>query len=60
MEKKSVAQRQAELREKRLVAGFRMLGEWVHEEDRELLKKIAKELRVKRWDKIISKRNGFD
>jgi hypothetical protein len=56
MEKKTVVQRQKELRERRQAAGFRQLNEWVHDDDRALLAQIAKELRVKRWEKILKAR----
>jgi len=45
-------QRQAALKKRRTEAGFRQLGEWVHEDDRETLKQFAKCLRVERFKKM--------
>ena len=53
---KTVTERQRELRAKRQDAGFRQLNEWVHDEDRHLLVKVASELRRARWTKIIKER----
>lgn len=55
---KTLRERQADLRARRNAAGFRMLGEWVHEEDREVLAKFAKALRVRRWRLIIKARGA--
>lgn len=53
---KTVRERQAELRARRMGAGFRQLNEWVHEEDREALVQFAKALRVRRWEMIMEAR----
>lgn len=45
----STAERQRRLREKRKAAGFRLLAEWVHEEDRGELEAFAKGLRRRRF-----------
>lgn len=49
---KTVVERQADLRKRRLEAGFRQLNEWVHDLDRALLASVAKELRTKRGEAI--------
>lgn len=53
---KTVRERQAELRARRVGAGFRQLNEWVHEEDRQALAQFAKALRVRRWRMIMKAR----
>lgn len=46
---KTSKEKQAALRERRKQAGFRQLLEWVHDEDRETLRKVARELRAARF-----------
>lgn len=47
---KTNLQRQHDLKKRRHDAGFRVLSEWVHDEDRETLKVYAKGLRAKRFE----------
>lgn len=47
---KTNLQRQHDLKQRRHNAGFHILAEWVHDDDRETLKACAKSLRVKRFE----------
>ncbi len=49
MSAKTSREKQAALRERRRQAGFRQLLEWVHDEDREKLRQVARELRAARF-----------
>lgn len=49
MSAKTSKEKQATLRERRKQAGFRQLLEWVHDEDREKLRKVARRLRAARF-----------
>lgn len=43
-------ERQRQLKSRRTAAGFHQLTEWVHNDDRQVLKEFARCLRVKRFE----------